>query len=176
VTRRAHVWAAWAAVAGLAACARTPQADESQPLAPSAVPAPFVPPVDHLAPGELAEGDARAFGLVLPRDLQVEAAVMDVVYAGGQIGIHPLAKYFRAHLEGGSLDEGDSSATFERVRIPATPGREFRVHIGRSPNGSRVEISDTTKPPAPDLPDEAARWRAVGLTPEGRPILPTHVD
>lgn len=162
-------------MAGLAACARTPQADESQP-SPSAVPAPAVAPVDHLAPGELVEGDARAFGLVLPRDLHVEAAVMDVVYSGGPIGVHPLAKYFRAHLEGGSLNEDDTSATFEHVRIPATPDREFRVHVGRSPNGSRVEILDTTRPPAPDLPDEAARWRAVGLTPEGRPILPTHVD
>ncbi len=175
MTRRARCWAAWAAVAGLSACARTPQADEST-SAPSAVAAPVAPPADHLAPGELAEGDARAFGLVLPRDLHLEGTFVDAAYAIGQVGVHPLAKYFRAHLEGGSFDEDDTSATFERVRIPATPGREFRVHIGRSPNGARVEILDTTKPPAPDLPDEAARWRAVGLTPEGRPILPTHVD
>ena len=176
MTRRARGWATWAAVAGLAACARTPQADESQPLA-SALPAPVVvAPVDHLAPGELAEGDAHAFGLVLPRDLHVEATFAEAVYAHGEIGVHPLARYFRAHLEGGSLEEDDMSATFERVRIPTAPGREFRVHVGRSPNGARVEIRDTTPPPAPDLPDEAARWRAVGLTPEGRVIEPVHVD
>ncbi len=142
----------------------------------SAVPALVAAPVDHLAPGELAEGDGRAFGLVLPRDVQVEATFAEVVYASGAIGIHPLTKYFRAHLEGGSLEEEDMSATFVRVRIPATPGREFRVHIGRSPNGARVEIRDTTPPPAPDLPDEAARWRAVGLTPEGRVIQPAHLN
>jgi hypothetical protein len=145
-------------------------------MAASALPAPVAAPVDHLAPGELAEGDARAFGLILPRDLHVEATFAEVAYAQGKIAVHPLAKYFRAHLEGGSFEEDDMSATFVRARIPAAPGREFRVHVGRSPNGARVESRDTTPPPVPDLPDEAARWRAVGLTPEGRVIQPTHVD
>jgi len=168
--------AAVVAAAGLISCARTPP-DESRPtsaIAPQAELAP--PPVDHLAPGELLEGTARAFGLTLPRDLHVDATFADVIYASGEGSIHPMTKYFRARLEGGSLEENDSAATFDRVRIPGATGRDFHIHIGPSIHGVRVEIRDSTRPPAPDLPDEAARWRNVGLTPQGRLLEPTHLD
>jgi hypothetical protein len=139
-----------------------------------AVPNP--PPVDHLAPGELVEGDERAFGVVLPRDVRVERAIGDWVLAQGQVAIHPLTKYLRARLEGGSLDENDTFATFDHVHIPGRPGREFRVHIGQAPQGTRIEMHDITPPPAPDLPDEAARWKQVGLTPKGKILDPSHFE
>jgi hypothetical protein len=168
--------AAAAAVAGLISCARTAPTDESRPTSatPPAEVAP--PPVDHLAPGELLEGTAHAFGLTLPRDLHVDATFADVIYASGEGTIHPMTKYFRARLEGGSLEENDSAATFDRVRILGAAGRDFHIHIGPSVRGVRVEIRDSTRPPAPDLPDEAARWRNVGLTPQGRVLEPTHLD
>lgn len=129
-----------------------------------------------MAPDELIEGTERAFGLLLPRDVHVESAFAQVLYANSEVGVHPLTKYFRTRVEGGAFDEDDTSATFTHVRIRASPGREFRIHIGRAPQGARVEIRDSTPPPAPDLPDEAARWRNVGLTPQGRLIPPTPVN
>lgn len=172
----ARRWAPTAAVVGVLACARAPT-DSSQ-ATPSAapLPVPVAQPVDHLAPGELVEGTERAFGLLLPRDLHVESAFAQVIYANSEVGVHPLAKYFRTRTEGGALDEDDTSATLAHVRIPASPGREFRIHVERAPRGARVEIRDSTPPPAPDLPNEAARWRNVGLTPQGRVIQPTPVN
>lgn len=174
--RGARRWAPAAAfVVGISACARAPA--ESTQITTSAPPAtPAVTPIDHLAPGELIEGTTRAFGLLLPRDLVVESTFAEVLYANADVGVHPLAKYFRARVQGGSLEEDDSSATFTHVRIPASPDRELHIHIGRAPRGARVEIRDSTPPPAPNLPDEAARWRAVGLTPQGRVIIPTSAN
>jgi hypothetical protein len=169
--RGARQWAPVAAAAGLLACARAPPAETSEPT-PSAAPAPVAPPVDHLSPGELVEGTRSAFGLTLPRDLQVESTFAQAIYANAEVGVHPLAKYFRARVQGGALVEDDSSATFTHVHIPATPDHEFRINIGKAPRGARVEIRDSTPPPAPNLPDEAARWRAVGVTPQGRALPP----
>jgi hypothetical protein len=178
--RAARLWGAAAAIVGftgLAACARAEPPTEQGP-APQVVAAPApVTPVDHLAPGELVEGTEHAFGLTLPRNLHVDDSFADVIYATGDVGIHPLAKYFRTRLEGGSLREDDTSATFDHVRVPGRPERELHVRIGNAAGGKvRTEIRDSTPPPAPNLPDEAARWRAVGLTPQGKVLDPVHVD
>ena len=84
--------------------------------------------------------------------------------------------YFRAHLEQGSLREGTVSATFEHVKAPGGAGPELSLHIARVRDRSEVEFKDETPPPVPDLPNEAARWRHVGLTPNGRLLDPTHLD
>jgi hypothetical protein len=163
-----------AALAGGLACAcahPAPQDDgTSRPVA-----APR-PPVDHLAPGELAEGDEHAYGLALPRKVHIERKFAEVIFASGDVAIHPLAKYFRSRLQGGSLDENDTSATFDPVHMQATPGREYHSGISQTAQGARVEVRASTPPPAPNLPDEAARWRQVGLTPQGKLLDPTHVE
>jgi hypothetical protein len=177
---RVVVRAMWivALVAGAAACRSAPEATPApaQTDTPLETPPPAPAPVDHLAPGELVEGSDQAFGLTLPRDLRVEAAFSDVVYASASAAVHPIVAYMRARLREGTLREGDASATFEHVKVPGKPGLELFVRVIRMPGTTRVEIRDTTPRPAPDLPDEAARWRQVGLTPEGRLLDSTHLD
>jgi hypothetical protein len=131
---------------------------------------------DQLAPGELVEGDAKAFGVPLPRDLHVEASFADVVYASGRVGVHPLVEFFRARLTEGGVREGPQAATFEHVRAPAFPDKDLRVRIVSHEGGARVELRDTTPPAVPVLPEESARWRQVGLKPNGRLADPTHLD
>jgi hypothetical protein len=135
-----------------------------------------VRPVDHLAPGELLEGTQHAFGLTLPKELPVEAAFVNVVYATGPVLVHSVARYFRPRLEEGALRESESVATFEHVRVRGKPGLELTIRILAGAEGTRVEIRDTTLAPTPDLPDDAARWRQIGMTPQGRPLDPTHLD
>jgi len=164
------------AMAWLCACARAPSAEDRPLPQPSVAPAP-VAPVDHLAPGELVEGTEHAFGLTFPRDLRIDRTFAQVVYASGEVGIHPLVKYFRARLQGGALDEEDTSATFNHVRAPSVPQRELSIRIAQAiGNRVRAEIRDSTPPAAPDLPDEAARWRNVGLTPQGKVLEPVHTN
>jgi hypothetical protein len=137
-----------------------------------------VPPAspDHLAPGELLEGTDKAFDVTLPRGLHVDGRFADVVLASGPLAVHPLVAYFRAHLQNGGLSEGAASATFDHVTAPDKPERPLSVHIQKAGDGAHVDIRDMTPPKAPPLPDEAARWKQVGLTPNGRLLDPTHLD
>jgi hypothetical protein len=134
------------------------------------------PPVDRLAPGELPEGTDHAFGLTLPRGMAVTGNFVPVVYASGRLTVHPVVTYLRAHLEGGDLREGESSATFQHVAVRGRAGREFAVHVDASIAGVRFEMRDTTPVPAPPLANDAERLKHVGLTPTGRFLDPTHLD
>jgi hypothetical protein len=133
-------------------------------------------PVDHLAPDELLEGPVQVFGLFLPRAAVVKETFVDVAYASGPVSVHALARYFRRRLNGGTLRESQAAATFEHVSVPGRPGVELSVRIAAAPDGSSVEVRDSTPPPAPSLPDEASRWKQVGVTPQGRLADPTHLD
>jgi hypothetical protein len=56
------------------------------------------------------------------------------------------------------------------------PNTDLSIHLAVTLNKTVVEMSSTTHPLAPDLPDVAARWRQVGLTPNGKVLDPTHLD
>jgi hypothetical protein len=152
-------------------CHRAPTTD-----APPASSAVVVVPADHLAPGELVPGTEHAFGLTLPRGFHVDAAFADAVFATGSGDVASVARYFRSRLQDGDLRQGATSATFEHVRAPGDPARELRVHLETVALKVRLEVHDTTPPPAPVLPDEKARWRQVGLTPDGRLADPMHME
>jgi len=173
--RRAGVVALLALAPGCRRAAPAPT-DQGQVVAAPAAAASEAAPPDHLAPGELVEGTETALGVKLPRDLRLEATFADVAYARGLAPVHSLVTYFRARLRDGGLREGEESATFEHVHAPSRPDRELTVHLGRTVGGVRVELRDTTPPVLPKLPDDAARYRQVGLTPEGRWLDPAHLN
>jgi hypothetical protein len=172
---------AWIGLAiALAACARGhkdegPQASPAPPTQAGA-PQPSAAPADHLAPGELAEGTHGAFGVTLPRDLQVRESYPDVVSATGPVSVHGLVRYLSARLEGGSLREGTEAATFEHVAARGKPEPELLVRVTSVFGGSRLEIHKVTHVPVANLPDEPSRWRQVGLTPQGKVIDPSHLE
>jgi hypothetical protein len=140
--------------------------------APSATPA----PVDHLEPGELVEGPVKAFDMPLPREVSVEWIHLGSVRAIGPVSVHALVKYFRTRILQGQRTEGDRFASFDDVRLAGHPGTVFRIKLTElPPRGTLVEIDDVTPPPVPDLPSEEARWRQVGLTPQGKLLDPTHL-
>jgi hypothetical protein len=163
------------AATGVAACRSGRGEDGPAGTAPSAIHTDS-PPRDHLADGELLEGDGRAFDLQLPRGLRVEGSFVDVVFAAGPLPVHSLVQFFQPRLIGGDLREGPDAATFVHVQVAQKPGRKLTVHIARGPRETRLEIRDETPPPPQNLPDEAARWRAVGLTSDGRLVDPTHLQ
>jgi hypothetical protein len=133
-------------------------------------------PVDHLAPGELLEGTEHAFGVTLPEGLHVEAAFASEVLASGPLTVHPLVQYLQARLKGGGLREGTGSATFEGVKASNDRDPPLTIHIMQVRDGVRVTLRDTTSRPAVPLPDDATRWKQVGMTPSGRIADPTHLD
>ena len=179
MSRRRGVGVIALAVLGLGCHGRAePTESESPSVAspPASAAASEPPPPDHLAPGELLEGTQVAFGVKLPRDLQLEEAFDNVAYARGSASVHSLVGYFRARLRDGSLHEGETSATFDHVHAPSRPERELSVHMTTTMGGVRVEMRDTTPPRQSNLPNDEARFRAVGLGPDGRWIDPTHLN
>jgi hypothetical protein len=160
------------------ACHRSSPAGETPTAAASAAAVRETPsvPADHLAPGELLEGKDKAFDVILPRGLQVDGRFADEVMASGPVALHPLVAYFQAHVQSGGLSEGATSATFDRVMAPDKPERLLSVHMVKVGDGVHVDIRDVTPLKVPPLPDEPARWKQVGLTPNGRLLDPTHLD
>jgi hypothetical protein len=164
----------------LASCKREPEItviDAPQASASAAK------PVDHLAPKELLEGDAKAFGLVLPRGVRVDSSFADVTYASGPVDTEAAVQYVRARVREGKMIQpsfaGDGKTTFDHVRVPAMPDKELVVAV-KPAHGTvgvtQIEVRDVTPTKAPELPDEAARWRNAGLTPEGRVLDPTKLQ
>ena len=175
----ARCLAAAAAIAGVGCTQRSREAADSQATpgpSPVNAPKPTAPPADHLAPDELVEGTRKALGVALPQDLQVTQSFVDVVSATGPVSVHALVQYLAARLEGGSLREGKEAATFEHVHARGVPEPELLVRIGSVLGGSRLEIHKVTYLSGSALPDEASRWRQVGLTPQGKLLDPTHLD
>ncbi|MGA2448659.1 MAG: hypothetical protein ABTD50_08290 [Polyangiaceae bacterium] len=158
-----------------AGCRHAPAQTDAHEHGPPPAQAAAVP-IDHLAPGELLEGPEQAFGIALPRGIGVDGAFSRVVHASGRGSVSALTKYFEARVSGGEFRDGPESATFEHVRSPTRPDRDLRIHIRAWGSGVTVEVRDVTPPPTPDLPNEAARWRQVGLTPDGKLADPTHLE
>jgi hypothetical protein len=99
------------------------------------------------------------------------------VRAVGLVTLHSLVKYLRAHVQESDLDEGDQYADLHKVKLHGKPGALYEMHL--SPAGFRgtmLLMQDVTPTAAPDLPNEAERWKAVGLTPNGKVLDPTHLD
>jgi hypothetical protein len=164
---------------GLAAtgCGKPSVATGDAPASRLDTPPPSAPPADHLGPDELIEGTEKAFGVTLPRGLAVEQRYPDTVYAAGTMAVHALVLYLRPRLQGGALRESEKVATFEHVTVAGLPPyTELTIHLAVALNQTRVEMTSTTHPPALDLPNEAARWRQIGLTPSGKILDPTHLD
>jgi hypothetical protein len=167
------------AFAVLASCGRAAPSEPSPGGSAQTVvsPAPSTVPADHLAPGELVAGPQNAFGVALPRDVLIDRDQAGSVRAFGPVSVHALVKYFQPRVLESHLTEGDTYATLEQVKLSGKPGQVFRIRLTElPPRGTMVDLDDVTPPPPSNLPDDAARWKQVGLSPQGKVLDPTHLD
>ncbi len=135
-------------------------------------------PVDHLAPGELPEGPEKVFALVLPRGVHVDDALGRTALATGSVNCDATANYVRVRVTGGSVTTGAGATVFDQVHVKADPTRTIHIRVQRMAFSGvcRIEFRDDTPTDLPQLPDEAARFRAVGLTPNGKLADPKHLE
>ena len=133
-------------------------------------------PPDHLGEGELLEGTDKAFGLTLPQNVKVDNRFIDLVYASGTARPDAVANYIRARVRFGTVRIGAANTLFEKVQVPEIPGRELaiRVAAGENGRGCAIEMRDVTAP-KPLEGSEADKWRAVGMTPDGKILDPQHL-
>lgn len=168
--------AACAASALAIACSSKPVATTTEGGAPAAR-----PPVDHLAPGELAEGTEKAFGLVLPRDMVIHRTFPNVIHASSKTARpEHVANYFRARVQDGTVSAGAAETKFIGVHAKAELTRVLAIEVrGGNPGlaSCDVMVRDITPPPVEPGLTEEERRRRMGLSPDGKTLLdPKHTE
>jgi len=168
--RASHSGWAGLALLVLTACKSDPPVVGANRGAVASASAARPPPIDRLAPGELAPGKTVVLGLVLPEQLRVDAQFPRTVHATGRVSPEALANYLRKRVVVGHVELGDTRMIFPRVQIPDGPkDKWFRMEIVEAPGGyTRLVITDLTRPAAPEGITEEERWRRAGLTPDGK--------
>jgi hypothetical protein len=161
--------------AGASACSKRSEAPPAEATIASAP-----RPIDQALPGELAEGSERAFGLPVPRRMRIEARFPDAIYAVGEISPELLANYVRERAAVARVETGPGKTVFNEAHLktpePGAPQRVVRIEVTVRGSVTELMVRDQTRAPAPDNVSEDERWKRHGLTPDGRPIDPTHLE
>jgi hypothetical protein len=135
-------------------------------------------PLDHLAPDELAPGKAEVYGFAVPRGMEVETQLPDRAYIRGRVSPEALANYVREQVVVSHVEIGAARTVFPMARIKSgPPDRIFNLEVLPDGSQTRLVIKDVTPlPPPPPGMTDAERWRAAGLTPDGRPLDPQKLE
>lgn len=156
----------WCCVLGCRSERRAPAPAASNRAAPAPV------PLDHLAPDELAPSKTEVYGFPVPRDMEVESRLIDRAYVSGRVSPEALANYVRQHVSVSHVEIAAARTVFPMARINA--GKQDRYYTFEVlPDGpkTRLVIKDVTPPPPPPPGmSDAERWRAAGMTPDGKPL------
>jgi hypothetical protein len=162
---------------GLLGCGCSSKRPAPGPASSAAPTRPAVP-LDHLAPDELAAGKTEVYGFPVPRDMEVESRIADRAYLSGRVSPEALANFVREQVVVSHVEIGAARTVFPMARIKAGPkDRLFTLEVLPDGPRTRLVIKDVTPPPPPPpgLTD-AERWRAAGLTPDGRPLDPQKLE
>jgi hypothetical protein len=155
----------------VAGCKGDPETKNQWP-ALSAAPARSVP-VDQIKPGELAEGDERAFGFPIPRRMRVRGRFPDSIVSDGRVSFEELSNYVRERVTHAKVSTGPERTVFDGANPMREPSKTVRIEVTRHNTKVELVVRDRTRKPAePGLSDEE-RWRRTGVSPDGK-MLPGH--
>ena len=144
---------------------------------PSAAASPSAPlPADHALPGELAEGTEAAFGLLLPRRMSVTARFRDAVVARGDLTPEIVTSYVKQRVQAARIETGPARTVFLKATARADPGRVMRIDVVTRSGATELFIRDETVEPPKDGLTPEQRWQKLGLSPDGKPLDPTHLQ
>jgi hypothetical protein len=126
---------------------------------------------DRLAPGELAEGDAAAFGFRAPREMKLDARFPDAAHFSGRVTAERLSNYVRERVLASHVEVGAARTVFPRVRIKGNDSAHvYRVEIIPARSKTKLVIQLLSAPPAVRGLTEAERWKRAGIGPDGKPL------
>ncbi len=159
------------AMLGVTAC-REPR-ETTRVVSSAVVSASAAPlPVDHLLPGELAEGKESAYGLILPRGFVVDQRFEDAIHASGNGSPEHVTAFVRRRLTVSTVEVGPARTIFAAAR--SKTGVPITVEITERENRVEVVVRDLTPPPVTPGLSEEERWRRTGLRPNGQPLDPNN--
>jgi len=157
-----------------ASCGRRSPEGTAPP--PSALGSASALPVDHALPGELAEGDDKAFGLPIPRRMRVTGRFSDVVFASGALLPEHVANYVRQRVIAERVETGPGKTVFARATVKEAPGRVLRIDVISRNGEAEIRVRDESRPPAPAGGKPEEEWGKHGLLPDGTPADPTRFE
>jgi hypothetical protein len=177
----AAVVAAAAVGGGVSGCRKhepVAGSERARPSTPASASA-AAPPVDRLAPGELAPGTESIYGLVLPRGMKVSAQFPRIAHATGSLPAEDVANYVRDRVDVRRVELGAVGTVFPAVHIHGgEPDKVYRIEVHGAGNGTEMVLRDVTPLP-PTKVDEsipiAERWRRAGYNPDGTPLDPNRL-
>jgi hypothetical protein len=127
---------------------------------------------DRLLPGELAEGNERALGLAVPRDMHLERVFDDSAVARGRVGAEALANYVRKRVDAKTVEIGAARTLFPKAHVKGQPDEKtVRIEVARDHDATVLFLFDTTPPTIPPGLTEDERWRKAGVI-RGKPFDP----
>ncbi len=158
--------------AALAACALVALAGCKKRETETTRPPPRAP--DKLAPDESPEGAEMLHGLRLPRRSRVADQLGPYTIVRSQLPADQLATYVRQRVEGGNVTAGAASTVLNGVTAKGgdpTALLEIKVQPTHDPAfTSEMHVRVLPKPQLPPEATEEERWRAAGVTPDGKLI------
>jgi len=132
----------------------------------TAAPAPTTP--DRLPPGELLEGEERAFGLPLPRDLKLESATKRTVHARGRVKPETLANYLRARVLVQHVEMANRKLIFPKAQLRGDPNRTIlRLEVIDEGLTTHLIVRNLMGPPLVEGLTDSQRWEQAGRKPGG---------
>lgn len=156
----AAVWAA----ASLTACGSD---EPPRVLLPMAL---HPAPVDATRPGEMAEGSVRAFGLPLPRDVNLVAQLPKAWTAESAMGLSAVANFVRDRVATERVETGPTRTVFMDAVPRDDEGKTLRVTVARKAGKTLIIVRDETRVPAEKGLTERERWEQAGIGPDGKPF------
>ncbi len=166
--KRALSLLAGVALAGsLLGCKRGDGAAAGASAQPSASVAP--PPVDRLAPGELAPGKRQVFGFVVPQQMTVLSHSPERALLEGDVEAGEVIDYVRTRVEVSHVEIGAGRTIFPRAHIKdGPPDRVYQLEIIPDRRRTTMTIEDTTpRPKDTENISQEERWRRAGRRPDG---------
>lgn len=146
------------------------------PPSPPQIEAPPPAPADELAPGELAPGKENAFGIFIPRRMQVEARFTDAVFASGQLPPERVSNYVRKYVIAEGIETGPAKTIFAKATLKETPAFQLRIEVISEGTLTKLVVRNETRAPAKEGLSEEERWKELGLTPRGEVLDPTQLE
>lgn len=131
---------------------------------------------DRLPPGELLEGPDEFFGFSVPKGMRGNIKAPGLVEITGRAEFDKLATYTKDRIAVRHAEMLEDQLVFRNARILGTKDRVFELTVTRQRQGSRLEIQEVTKKPAPQGLSEEERWKRAGLKPNGGLIDPNAME
>lgn len=150
----------------LVGCKKTEKIPEPTPFASASAELPTLPP-DQTLPGELAEGNARVAGLLLPSGFEVHRVFEFETYARGPASPEQTANYLRRRLDATSVDVGPTRTIFSSARLKGKGGPELRVEVNSLENTTEIVVIEMRPAQVDPSLSEEERWRRAGFKPGG---------